>query len=150
MFAEFELKIHQMGEAGQPLSGDNLNELYLGLVRTYYGHDQGVCQVDSVYASEWSYIPHFYRNFYVFQYATSLVASTSLANAIRDEQALGEGKSTRRDAYLHMLSAGSSKYPIELLKDAGVDMTTSAPFQAAMREMNATMDQMEAILKKKG
>lgn len=149
MFAEFELKIHEMAEAGQPLSGDNLNDLYLKICRTYYGHDQGVCAVDSVYASEWTYIPHFYRNFYVFQYATSLVASTSLANAIRDEQAMGEGKTARRDAYLKMLSAGSSKYPIDLLKDAGVDMTTSAPFQAAMREMNATMDQMEAILSRR-
>jgi hypothetical protein len=80
-------------------------------------------------------------NFYVYQYATSMVASTSLARAVREE--LKTGKTARRDAYLRMLSSGSSKYAIDLLKDAGVDMTTSAPFDAAIAEMNGTMDEME-------
>ncbi|HEY2953917.1 MAG TPA: oligoendopeptidase F [Candidatus Eisenbacteria bacterium] len=146
LFAEFELRMHEMAEKDETLTGDNLSELYLGLVRKYLGHDQGVCQVDSLYGVEWSYIPHFFYDFYVYQYATSIVASTALANGIREEAALG--KSTRRrDAYLDMLRAGSSKYPIDLLKDAGVDMTTPAPFRAAMLEMNAVMDEMDKLLK---
>ncbi len=146
LFAEFELKIHEMVEQGQPLTGDSLNKLYLGLLRKYYGHDDGFCKVDDRYAVEWAYIPHFYRNFYVFEYATSIIASTSIANAIRQEAAAKKPATSRRDAYLKMLSSGSSEYPVQLLKDAGVDMTTSAPFNAAMKEMNSVMDEMEAIL----
>lgn len=148
LFAEFELAIHEMTEAGTPLTGDNLNELYLGLLRKYYGHDDGVCHVNELYSVEWSFISHFYYNFYVYQYATSLVAGTSLANGVREGMARGSTK--ERDAYLALLSAGSSKYPIDLLKDAGVDMTTSEPFAAAMQEMNSIMDRMEALLEEKG
>jgi len=146
MFAEFELKMHEMAEKDETLSGENLTQLYQGIVRNYYGHDQGVCKVDSLYSVEWSYIPHFYYDFYVYQYATSIVASTALANGIREEAAAGKG-TKKRDAYLAMLSSGSSKYPIDLLKDAGVDMTTSAPFQAAMKEMNSVIDEIEKLMK---
>jgi len=143
LFAEFELGAHEMVERGETLTGQNLSALYLKLVRQYYGHDQGRCRVDDVIGAEWEYVPHFYRDFYVYQYATSLVASTSLAEAIRAEKGKG---TARRDAYLAMLKAGGSRYPIDLLRDAGVDMTTSAPFQAAIADMNATMDEMERIL----
>jgi oligoendopeptidase F len=146
MFAEFELRFHEKAERGETLTGDNLNALYLDLVRTYYGDSAGVCKVDPLYAVEWAYIDHFFYNFYVYQYATSIVASTALANGIRDEARRGKAR-PKRDAYLRMMSAGSSKYPIDLLKDAGVDMTTSAPFAAAMREMNAVMDEMEKLLR---
>lgn len=145
LFAEFELKIHQMAESGEPLTGDSMTALYLKLLKEYYGDAQGVCKIDDRYGVEWAYIPHFYYNFYVYQYATSIVASTSLAEGIRE----GKDPVAARDAYLTMLSSGNSKDPITLLKNAGVDMTTSAPFQAAMNEMNSTMDQMEAILAKK-
>jgi len=146
-FAEFELAFHEQAERGEPLTGENLSQLYLKIARDYYGHQkQGpiVCQVDDLLSIEWSYVPHFYYNFYVYQYATSMVASTSLARAVREE--LKTGKTARRDAYLKMLSSGSSKYAIDLLKDAGVDMTTSGPFDAAIAEMNATMDEMEKVL----
>ncbi|HEY8923698.1 MAG TPA: oligoendopeptidase F [Polyangia bacterium] len=151
-FAEFELAFHEQAERGEPLTGENLSKLYLEIARTYYGHDQKVCQVDDLLAIEWAYVPHFYYDFYVYQYATSMVASTALARAIREEAskaaAAGGGApaTPRRDAYLKMLSSGSSKYAVELLKDAGVDMTTSAPFDAAISEMSATMDEMEKIL----
>jgi len=145
MFAEFELKIHEMAEKGETLSGESLSKLYLDLTRTYYGDAQGVCKVDPLYAVEWAYIPHFFYDFYVYQYATSIVASTSLARGIREEAAAGRG-TAKRDAYLNMLASGSSKYPVDLLKDAGVDMTTSAPFKASMQEMNAVMDEMEKLL----
>ena len=143
LLAEFELEIHKMAESGESLTGDNLTALYLRLLKEYYGDAQGVCKIDDLYGVEWAYIPHFYYNFYVYQYATSVVASTSLAEHIRN------GGDVARDDYLAMLSAGASKDPITLLKDAGVDMTTSAPFNAAMAEMNRVMDQMEAILAKK-
>lgn len=146
LFAEFEMKIHEMAEKGEPLTGENLSALYLKLLREYYGHDLGVCNVDEMYQIEWAYIHHFYYNFYVFQYATSMVASSSISNAILEQAALKKPVTTARDAYLKMLSSGSSKYPVELLKDGGVDMTTSAPFKAAMKEMNTVMDQMEKIL----
>jgi oligoendopeptidase F len=151
-FAEFELAFHEQAERGEPLTGENLSQLYLKIARTYYGHDQKVCQVDDLLAIEWAYVPHFYYDFYVYQYATSMVASTALARAIREEASKtaanggGAPATPRRDAYLKMLSSGSSKYAVELLKDAGVDMTTSAPFDAAISEMSATMDEMEKIL----
>jgi oligoendopeptidase F len=150
-FADFELAFHEQAERGLPLTGENLSTLYLKIAREYYGHDahgKGVCQVDDLLAIEWAYVPHFYYDFYVYQYATSMVASTSLARAVREEaKAAGTtGKTPRRDAYLKMLSSGSSKYAIDLLKEAGVDLTTSAPFDTAIAEMNATMDEMERIL----
>lgn len=145
MFAEFELAIHEKAEKGEALSGEAMTSLYLDLVRRYYGHDAGVCKVDDLYGVEWSYIPHFFYNFYVYQYATSIVASSSIAAQMRAD---GDGTAAR-DRYLTMLKSGSSKYPIDLLKDAGVDMTTSAPFDAAMKEMNGVMDEIEKLLASK-
>jgi oligoendopeptidase F len=144
LFAEFEAAIHEEAEKGGTLTGEGLSALYLKLVRQYYGHDQGICQVDDLLGVEWAFIPHFYYDFYVYQYATSLVASTSLAKAIREEAARGSTRA--RDRYLAMLESGGSRYPVDLLRAAGVDPTTSAPFAAAMAEMNATMDEMERIL----
>ena len=144
-FAEFELEAHRRVERGEPVTGEALTKLYLKLVREYYGHDAGVCQVDDLIGVEWAYVPHFYYDYYVFQYATSVVASTSIAKAMRDEARAG--KSTKvRDGYLAMLAAGGSKYPVDLLRAAGVDMTTSRPFDAAIAEMNGIMDDMERIL----
>jgi len=144
LFAEFELKIHELAEKGEPLVGEKLTELYRALLKEYYGDAAGVCKVDDLYGIEWAYIPHFYYNFYVYQYATSITASAQIAANIRADQT-----SQSRDAYLKMLSAGSSRYPIDLLKDAGVDMLSSGPFNAAIKEMNDTMDEMEKLLAKK-
>ena len=157
-FAEFELAFHEQAERGEPLTGENLSKLYLQIARDYYGDSSkgtSICRIDDLLAVEWAYVPHFYSDFYVYQYATSMVASTSLARAVREEAASvgpssAPGKTPRRDAYLKMLSSGSSKYAIDLLKDAGVDMTTSAPFDAAIAEMNGTMDEMERILARRG
>jgi len=148
LFAEFELRIHEMVEKGEPLTGDNLKTLYLKLVRQYYGHDE-VCDVDELYAAEWAFIPHFYFDFYVFQYATSVMASLALAEGIRAKAAATPVSTKRRDDYLQMLRAGGSRYAYDMLKDAGVDLATSAPFDAAMREMNDVIDRIEAILAKR-
>ena len=142
-FAEFELAIHDSAENGVSLTGDMLDALYEKITRRYYGHDQGICIVDSSVRAEWAYIPHFYYNFYVFQYATSVTASSALS-----EQVLGGDKGVTKK-YLEMLHSGGSDYPIELLKRAGIDMTTPVPFQLAMKKMNRVMDEMEKILEKK-
>jgi oligoendopeptidase F len=147
MFAEFELEIHELSEKGEPLTGEKLSALYRDLVKEYYGDAKGVCRVNDLYGIEWAYIPHFYYDFYVYQYATSIVASSSLAKGVLAEAANPRGGTKARDAYLTMLSSGSSKYAIDLLKDAGVDMTTSAPFNAAMSEMNRVMDEIETLLR---
>ena len=102
--------------------------------------------MDDVYSVEWAYIPHFYYDFYVYQYATSVVAAISLANGVLTEP---QGTTKNRDAYLTMLKSGSSDYPVTLLEKAGVNMRTSAPFKAAMAEMNRIMDDMEQILAKR-
>jgi oligoendopeptidase F len=143
-FAEFELRMHEMAQKGQPVTGDSLAKLYLDITRRYYGHDQKICVVDDYVAHEWSYVPHFYRDFYVFQYATSFTASEALAAKVK----AGDPASTKR--YLAFLSAGGSKYPIELLKDAGVDMTTDEPLDLTVKSMNRVMDEMEKLLDKKG
>ena len=143
-FAEFELRMHEMVEKGQPLTGDALSKLYLEIVKKYYGHDQGVCIVDDYIADEWAFIPHFYNSFYVFQYATSFTASSALSEKVLS----GDPGATER--YLKFISAGKSKYPIELLKDAGVDMTTDEPLELTVRKMNRVMDEMERLLNKAG
>jgi oligoendopeptidase F len=138
-FAEFELRAHEMVEKGQPLTGESLDKLYLDITRKYYGHDKGICTVDDYIAHEWAFIPHFYRNFYVFQYATSFTASSALAEKVLAD----DPSATKR--YLTFLSAGGSKYPIDLLKDAGVDMTTNEPLRLTLQKMNRVMDEMEKL-----
>ena len=143
-FAEFELRIHQAAEKGEPLTGDTFDTMYLDIVKRYYGDDKGVCKVDDVVKHEWAYIPHFYRTYYVYQYATSATASAALSEKVMS----GDANATKR--YVAFLSAGGSKYPIDLLKDAGVDMTTSEPLDLTMKKMNRVMDEMDAILKQMG
>jgi oligoendopeptidase F len=139
-FAEFELRMHEMAQKGQPVTGEALSKLYFEITKKYYGHDEGVLLVDDYVAHEWSYVPHFYRDFYVFQYATSFTASAALAEKVK------AGDPNAIERYLAFLGAGGSKYPIELLKDAGVDMTTDEPLQLTMKEMNRVMDEMEKLL----
>ena len=143
-FAEFELRMHEMAQKGQPLTGDALAKLYLDITKKYYGHDQGVSVVDDYIAHEWSYIPHFYRDFYVFQYATSFTASSALAEKVM------AGDEAAKKRYLTFLSSGGSRYPIDLLKEAGVDMTTDEPLDLTIKKMNRVMDEMEKLLAKVG
>lgn len=142
-FAEFELKIHEVAEQGKPLTGDTFSKIYKDITDKYYGNDKGICKVDDYISMEWAYIPHFYRTFYVYQYSTSFTASISLAEKVMsgDQNALKN--------YMKFLSAGGSDYPIEILKNAGVDMTTSEPFEKTTAAMNKVMDEIEKILDKK-
>jgi oligoendopeptidase F len=143
-FAEYELKTHEIAEKDQPLTGDVLTDLYAEILKRYYGHEEGVTLIEDHVTVEWAYIPHFYYNFYVYQYATSFTASMALA-----EKAIN-GEEGAVEHFLTFLSSGGSKYPIDLLKTAGVDMTTSEPFDKTMAAMNRTMDEIEKILDKKG
>ena len=139
-FAEFELRMHEMGLASRPITGDALAGLYLDITRRYYGHDQRIVVVDDDVANEWSYIPHFYTEFYVFQYATSFTAAETLAARV----IAGDLSATAR--FLAFLGSGSSKYPIDILKDAGVDMSTDDPLDQTMQTMNRVMDEIDALL----
>ena len=141
-FAEFELKIHEVAEQGQSLTGELLDSIYLEITRKYYGHDKGICVVDDFVKSEWANVPHFYYNFYVFQYATSFTASAALSEKVL----AGDASETGR--YLELLRAGGSDYPIDLLKRAGVDMTTPEPLELTMKKMNRIMDEIEDIIGK--
>ncbi|MDI9433826.1 MAG: oligoendopeptidase F [Planctomycetota bacterium] len=143
-FAEFELRMHERVERREPVTGDALTELYGGILKDYYGHEKGVCHIDDLYTVEWAYIPHFYYNFYVYQYSTSFTAATALAEEVFS------GVDGAVERYLDFISAGGSDYPVEILKQAGVDMTTSGPFEKTMLAMNRTMDEIETILARQG
>jgi oligoendopeptidase F len=139
-FAEFELRLHEMAEKGQPLTGDSISKLYAEIAKKYYGSEQGVCTVDDYIAYEWAFIPHFYRNFYVYQYATSFAAASALSEKVLS------GTPGAKERYLKFLSAGGSNYPIDLLKDAGVDMTTDEPLDLTVKKMNRIIDEIEKLL----
>jgi oligoendopeptidase F len=140
MFAEFELIVHDKVDAGEALTGADFTKIYGELLERYHGHGEGVLTIDPLYAVEWAYIPHFYLDFYVFQYATSNAAAALLAEAILAD------KPGAKQAYLDLLREGGSDYPIEQLKRAGVDMTTSAPYVALIVRAERVMDEIEAIL----
>jgi oligoendopeptidase F len=142
-FADFELRIHQLAQQGKPLTGESMAKLYLDITRKYYGHDQGICIVDDYIAHEWSGVPHFYRSYYVFQYATSFTAATALSEGVLAPGASGANATKR---YIQFLSSGGSKHPIDILKDAGVDMTTDQPLELTVKKMNRVMDEIEKLL----
>ena len=141
MFAEFELAIHQKAENGEPLNGTVLSQAYGDLLKRYHGHDEGVLTIDDAYTVEWAYIPHFYYDFYVFQYATSITGAAWFA-----EKFLA-GDVQVRDNFLKVLSAGGSDYPHNiLLNEAGLDMTQTDAYEPVIRRMNSLMDRIETIL----
>ncbi|MBU2506870.1 MAG: oligoendopeptidase F [Bacteroidetes bacterium] len=142
LFAEFELIIHEKIENSEPLNGEIMSSLYYDLVKKYYGHDEGVCIIDPYVAYEWAYIPHFIGySYYVYQYSTSLIYATAFAQKI-----INEGQPAV-DAYFNILKGGSSDYPIDLIKKAGLDPLSSEPFELVMAKMNSVMDQIEEIIK---
>jgi oligoendopeptidase F len=143
MFAEFERNIHARVDKGEPLTGEALTKTYCDILKRYHGSSQGVVAIDDAYCVEWAYIPHFYNAFYVYQYATSIAASSLFAKRVEANE---PGALER---YLNMLKAGGSNYPYELVKTAGVDLATPAPYQALAARMNSIMDEIEAILAKK-
>jgi len=135
MFAEFEQRAHELSAEGEPLTADRLDQLYSDLKGDYY--EPAV--VDERIAREWMRIPHFYRAFYVFQYSTGICAAVALVEAIREE---GEPAAQR---YREFLQSGSHGYPLELLEQAGVDMTDSEPIEQALSVYDEYLDEYEQL-----
>ncbi|MBR6874136.1 MAG: oligoendopeptidase F [Ruminococcus sp.] len=136
MFAEFELKINELSASGESLTADTLNDLYYELNKLYFGDD---IVIDKEIALEWARIPHFYYNYYVYQYATGYSAAIALSNRI-----LSEGETAVKD-YLGFLSGGCSKDPISLLRGAGVDMASEKPVADALGIFGELIREMEAL-----
>jgi len=140
MFSEFELAIHEEVEQGKALTGSRMTEIYGDILKRYHGHDQGVMKITEREMVEWAYIPHFYYNFYVYQYATSIAGAAYFVDQ------MNSGGDKAREIYLNFLKAGGSDYPVEILKEAGLDMSSSAPYNAVIDRMDGVMDEIEAIL----
>lgn len=136
-FAEFEQIAHAKAEAGEALTKESLNAVYYDLNKRYYG--EGIVHDEQI-AYEWARIPHFYNSFYVYKYATGIISAISIVKRI-----LTEGESAVKD-YFAFLSAGGSTDPVSILKKAGVDLTTKAPFEAAMKEFSATLQEFKSLL----
>lgn len=134
MFAEFELYTHNALHEGEALTAADYNEKWHELNKKYFGEDM---VVDESIDVEWARIPHFYNDFYVYQYATGYAAASAFAKSII------EGKEGAVEKYKGFLKSGGSKYPIDILKDAGVDMTTSEPLEATIQRFNELLDMME-------
>lgn len=143
MFAEFELSLYEAAERGEALSGERISEMYGEILKRYHGHDEGVVVIDDLYANEWMFVPHFYYNMYVYQYATSKTAGTALYEKIVKEGSIGV------ENYKDLLRAGGSNYPYLLLVEAGVDLAKPDAYHAIVARMNSIMDQMEALLDQK-
>ncbi len=141
MYAEFEKAIHERVEKGEALSAETMNEMWGNLMQKYYGAD---FEVDPLVKLWWARIPHFYMNFYVFNYATAIAAAYPLS------QGLSKGEAGAFDKYMDFLKAGGSDYPVEILRKAGVDMTTTMPVDDVLAVFNSLVDQMEKILKEEG
>jgi oligoendopeptidase F len=139
LFAEFELLGHTAAEKNIPLTAEFLNKTYKNLIKKYYGPNFTIGKDDDI---EWAYIPHFYYKYYVYSYATGLSSGIAIAENIQ------KGGDDERDAYLGLLKAGSSKPPLDILKDAGVDLTKPQAVEAAARLMGKTIKQMRTIIKK--
>jgi len=137
MFAEFELAVHDKMEAGEGMSGEKLSGIYLDLLTRYHGPK---VKIEPVYANEWAYIPHFFNSFYVYQYSTCIAAASYFTRSILT------GGAKERDNFLSVLKAGGSDYPTEILKRAGLDMATPAPYRALVQLMSDTMDQIETLI----
>ena len=137
MFAEFELTAHDKAEAGEGMSGEKFNAIYFDLLKRYHGPKLGL---EPDYANEWAFIPHFYNSFYVYQYATCISAATFFTQSIL------KGGAKERDNFLSVLKAGGSDYPVDILKRAGLDMASPAPYQALVADMKSVLDQAEALM----
>lgn len=142
LFAEFELAIHEEEQKTGALTGQKMSEIYLSLLRKYYGHNKGIMKIDPMYAKEWAFVPHFYSGYYVFQYSTSMAGAYYFADKILS------GDKTTLTKYLTVLKQGSAKYPHEILMDAGLDLSKPNPYKSIDKMANSLMDQMEKLLKK--
>jgi len=134
MFSEFELKMHQKAERGEPLSAETFNEAYYALNQKYYGDN--IVHNDEI-RYEWSRIPHFYYSFYVYKYATGLTAAINIAESILS------GGETELRRYFDFLKSGGHKSPYEILKDAGVDLAQDKPYETMVKTFQKTLAELQ-------
>ena len=137
MYAEFEAAIHSAAEAGEAMSGAAMSKLYAASLERFYGPSTDILPNDGI---GWAVVLHFFLNFYVFQYATSITASAAIAQRILDE---GPKAS---EAYLSMLKAGGSDYPIQLIRRAGIDLASPEPYRAVIARFSKAIDELEALI----
>ncbi len=141
MFAAYELEAHRRVERGEPVTSETLSDLYYGLLKEFFGDSM---TLDDTYRFSWSRIPHFFRSpYYVYQYATCFASSAMLFNAITDPHASRKARRQAVERYLTLLKSGSSDYPMELLKRAGVDLSKPETVQAVIDEMADLVDRLE-------
>jgi oligoendopeptidase F len=143
MFGEFERNIHARVDGGESLTGESLSRTYCEILKRYHGAKEGVVMIDDDYCVEWAYIPHFYNSFYVYQYATSISAASLFAQKITAKEP------GARERYLELLRAGGADFPYDLVKKAGVDLATPAPYQSIVARMNSIMDEIDTIVAKR-
>jgi oligoendopeptidase F len=137
MFAEFEKRTHEMAEAGEPLTVESFKQVYRELLEAYFGPD---FVIDDCLSLECFRIPHFYRAFYVYKYATGLSAAIALSRRVLD------GGQQELQDYLNFLKGGCSKDPLDLLRDAGVDMSTPEPVETTLKRFQSLTDELDALI----
>jgi len=143
MFSEFEYNIYKAAENKTPLTADFLSQAYLTLLKKYYGDKDGVVKIDDAYAMEWSYVPHFYYNFYVYKYVSGYLTGLVLSDKIL------QGDTKTRDLYINkILKAGGSEYPLDELKAAGADLTDENFYNRAFEIINSRIAELEKLTKK--
>jgi len=145
MVSEFELKIHEEVENGNTLTGDRISEIYLEIFRKYYGHYKGICIIPDSLGMQWATDRLlFVRTYSIFRYATSQIAAIDIAESIYNNE------NNSVENYLKILSSGGSDYPINILKKAGVDLTSTNPFEKSLNKISSEMDEIERLLVKLG
>ena len=143
MFADFEHRIHRRVEQGEALTGQQATEFYRELLAAYHGWDDGAMKPWDLAAIEWAAVPHFYYNFYVYQYSTGIIAAEALS------QALLAGEPGAAERYLEFLAAGGSRHPLEVLRLAGVDLQSHTPYRTAFAGLERMLDELESLLQKR-
>ena len=137
MFAEFEKFMYESVESDNMLTPSLMNDKYFDLLKKYHGN----MNIDKLYANEWAFVPHFYYNFYVFQYSTSFISSIIIATKIIN------GDKVQLDKYMELLKSGGKDYPVELLKIAGVDLTDENCYKIAFDEFSNRLNELKELLK---
>lgn len=143
LYAEFELKFHQHAEEGKILTADWMNNTFLGLLREYYGHDQGVCLVDELSQYRWIDIDHFFLNYYLMNYSIGKIASLALFDLVKNGGDSGQQK------FIEYLSAGGSDYPANILKKAGIDFSDDKTYERAFGQLKQLIDELEVLVDKR-
>ncbi len=144
MFAEWELEAHRLAERGEPMTNESLTQLFSQLLQDYYG---SALEADELTEHMWASVPHFYLGFYTYSYAVGEVAANALASDITAEFHGDRSKRGTTERYLQFLKSGSSKHPAELLKEAGVDLTTASPIETYTRNYSKLVDELDALVK---